>query len=289
MYCLSQTRTMPYLKRSGEPDLWYEVDDFTDPWRKAPCIVLQHGNGRSSRFWYQWVPYLSRFYRVVRPDVRGLGRSSAAFDVERDLTLETCAADLAAIVDALGADSVHFCGESMGGMIGVVFAALHPARVRTLTLVSTPAYLREPGKASAVLRTASLQSVKEAGVEGWATSESRSMRFPDDADPGMIEWYASELARNRPEAAEAMARFAEKADTREYLKQVACPVLGLYPSAGPITSGAQEKELTANLRHLRVVHLPANYHKVQLMFPATCAQHLLHFMAQHDGIACHER
>jgi 3-oxoadipate enol-lactonase len=251
--------------------------------------VLQHGNGRSSRFWYQWVPYLSRFYRVVRPDVRGLGRSSAAFDVERDLTLETCAADLVAIIDALGADSVHFCGESMGGMIGVVLAALHPARVRTLTLVSTPAYLREPGKESAVLRTASLQSVKEAGVKGWATSESRSMRFPDDADPGMIEWYASELARNRPEAAEAMARFAEKADTRAYLKQVMCPVLGLYPSAGPITSGAQEKELTANVRHLRVVHLPANYHKVQLMFPATCAQHLLHFMAQHDGIACHER
>jgi pimeloyl-ACP methyl ester carboxylesterase len=105
----------------------------------------------------------------------------------------------------------------------------------------------------------------------------------------MIEWYASELARNRPEAADAMARFAENADTRAYLKRVACPVLGLYPSAGPITSGAQEKELTTSLRDLHLVHLPANYHKVQLMFPATCAQHLLHFMAQHDGLACHER
>jgi 3-oxoadipate enol-lactonase len=279
---------MPYLKRSGEPDLWYELDDYTDPWRNAPCVVLQHGNGRSSRFWYQWVPYLSRFYKVVRPDVRGLGRSSAAFD-ERDLTLETCAADLAAILDALGAESAHVCGESMGGMMGVVLAALHPARVRTLTLVSTPAYLREPGKASAVLRTASLQSVKESGVQGWATSESRSMRFPADADPGMVEWYASELTRNRPGAAEAMACFAEKADTRSYLESVACPVLGLYPSAGPITAGAQEKELTTSLRDLRLVHLPANYHKVQLMFPATCAKHLLHFMAQHDGFACHER
>jgi 3-oxoadipate enol-lactonase len=281
---------MPYLKRSGEPDLWYEVDDFTDPWRNAPCVVLQHGNGRSSRFWYQWVPYLSRFYKVVRPDVRGLGRSSADFDGERDLTLERCADDLVAILDVLGADSVHFCGESMGGMMGVVLAALHPARVRTLTLVSTPAYLREPGaKSSAVLRTASLQAVTEAGVKGWATSESRSLRFPDDADPGLIEWYASELARNRPEAADAMARFAEKADTRAYLKQVACPVLGLYPSAGPITSGDQEKLLAESLRNLRLIHLPAKYHKVQLMFPATCANHLLQFMAQHDGIACHEK
>lgn len=280
---------MPYLKREGFPDLWYEIDDFTDPWRKAPCVVLQHGNGRSSRFWYQWVPYLSRFYKVVRPDVRGLGRSGADFDAAHDLTLERCADDLVAILDALGADSVHFCGESMGGMMGVVLAALHPKRVRTLTLVSTPAYLREPGaKSSAVLRTASLQAVTEAGVKGWATSESRSMRFPDDADPGLIEWYATELARNRPEAAAAMAGFAEKADTRAYLKQVACPVLGLYPSAGPITSGEQEKLLAASLRNFRLVHLPAKYHKVQLMFPATCASHLLHFVAQHDGVACRE-
>jgi 3-oxoadipate enol-lactonase len=235
------------------------------------------------------VPYLSRFYKVVRPDVRGLGRSGADFDIGRALTLETCVADLVAILDALGADSAHFCGESMGGMMGVVLAALHPKRVRTLTLVSTPAYLREPGeKASAALRTASLQAVREAGVEGWAKSESRSMRFPDDADPGLIEWYAAELARNRPEAAEAMARFADGADTRAYLQRVSCPVLGLYPSAGPITSGAQEEILKANLRNLQLIHLPARYHKVQLMFPATCAEHLLHFMARHDGIVCHE-
>jgi 3-oxoadipate enol-lactonase len=280
---------MPYLKRSGEPDLWFEVDDFTDPWRNAPCVILQHGNGRSSRFWYQWVPYLARFYRVVRPDVRGLGRSERDSGAARDLTLEICVADLVAIIEALGADSVHFCGESMGGMMGVVLAAMHPARVRTLALVSTPAYLREPGaEASAVLRTASLKAVQEAGVAGWARSESRSMRFPDDADPGLIEWYAAELARNRPEAAEAMARFAEHADTRAYLERVACPVLGLYPSAGPITSGAQEEVLRSSLRNLKLVHLPADYHKVQLMFPATCASHLLHFMAQHDGIACRE-
>ena len=38
----------------------------------------------------------------------------------------------------------------------------------------------------------------------------------------------------------------------------------------------------------RLVHMPSSFHKIQLMFPAACANHLLHFIAQHDGIACRE-
>src|SRR5690242_1307240 len=102
---------MPFVKRTGQPDLFYCIDDFTDPWKHAPYLLLQHGNGRSSAFWYSWVPYLSRYYRVVRPDVRGLGRSGRDFDLESEMTLDACIADLKAIIDALPADRVHLCGE----------------------------------------------------------------------------------------------------------------------------------------------------------------------------------
>lgn len=67
---------MPFLKRSGQPAIYYEVDDYTDPWKRAPTIVLQHGFARSHRVWYSWVPYLSRHYKVVRSDLRGMGLSS---------------------------------------------------------------------------------------------------------------------------------------------------------------------------------------------------------------------
>ena len=42
------------------------------------------------------------------------------------------------------------------------------------------------------------------------------------------------------------------------------------------------------LRDLRMVHMPAAYHKIQLLFPAGCASHLLRFIAQHDGITCRD-
>src|SRR6185503_21204601 len=75
----SEASPMPFVTRPSQPELHYELDDYTDPWRAAPYLILQHGYGRSGRFWYSWVPYLARFYKVVRPDVRGLGRSAAQF------------------------------------------------------------------------------------------------------------------------------------------------------------------------------------------------------------------
>jgi len=57
-------------------EMHYEVDDFTDPWKSAETIWIQHGFGRSSRFWYHWVPPLARDYRVVRRDMRGHGQSA---------------------------------------------------------------------------------------------------------------------------------------------------------------------------------------------------------------------
>ena len=79
---------MPLLKRRGKPTLHYEIDDFTDEWRNAPYLVLQHGYGRSGRFWRSWVPYLSRYYRVVRPDLRGLGQSPLDFDPHSGINVE---------------------------------------------------------------------------------------------------------------------------------------------------------------------------------------------------------
>ena len=134
---------MPVLRRDKDPDLYYEIDDYTDPWRNAPYMVLQHGFGRSSKFWYRCVPYLSRFYRVIRPDLRGFGRSAPATDPPDEFTVEACIRDLEAILDAVGAASVHYCGESLGGILGMPFAAERPRRVRTLTLIASRVRLNQ--------------------------------------------------------------------------------------------------------------------------------------------------
>ena len=280
---------MADLKRAGKPQLHYVIDDHTDPWKNAPYLLLQHGNGRSSRFWYSWVPYLSRFYKVVRPDARGLGASSADFDLERGVTVEALVDDLAAICDDIGAPSVHFCGESMGGIMGLAFSAMHPERVRTLTLVSTPVYINDKAKETYSMGHASrIAAMQAMGREAWLKATNASTRFPPDADPGLVDWYSAEYAKGRPDVQLAYAKLVNSANAAGFLPRIQAPVLGLYPTAGAITSAEQEKLLRENVRDLRIVHLPTRYHMVHYTHRAACASHLLHFMASHDGVACHE-
>ena len=78
------------------------------------------------------------------------------------------------------------------------------------------------------------------------------------------------------------------ANAADFLPRIEAPVLGLYPTGGPITDAEQERMLTTNIRNLRLVHLPTSFHKVQLVFAATCANAVLNFISQHDGVSCHE-
>ncbi len=64
---------MPNFRPSADLDMHYRVDDFTDPWRQPPTILMLHGNAESGLAWYAWIPKLARHYRVVRPDMRGFG------------------------------------------------------------------------------------------------------------------------------------------------------------------------------------------------------------------------
>lgn len=280
---------MPVLQRSGEPDLHYTVDDYTDPWQDRPYLILQHGNGRAGRFWYSWVPYLSRHYRVVRPDARGLGQSPAGFDLESGITLDKLVGDLVALIATLGGRPVHFCGESMGGILGIALAARHPELVRTLTLVATPVFISDRMKAQYSMGHASrVDAMKEMGRDAWLKATNRSTRFPPDSDPGLLDWYEAEFAKSDYDVQLAYSRLVNGANAASFLSAIRAPVLGLYPTDGPITSAEQEAMLLEKLPGMTMVHLPTRYHMVHHIAPATCATELLHFVARHDGVVCHE-
>ncbi len=280
---------MPYVERSGEPTLHYELDDYTDPWKKAPAILLQHGFSRNAGFWYSWVPYLSRFYRVIRPDLRGLGRSARPADLEQGIGAETYMSDLVAILDHAGIDAVHFCGESLGGVLGLLFAALHPQRVRTLSLVSAPVYISDHDKSSTTYGHGSrIEALRKMGARAWAEASNAGRRFPVEGDPGLLQWYVDEMGKADVETLVAMFRWVSGATAVPHLKSIRAPVLGIYASQGPITDDTQLELLEEGVPDIRIVRIPSKYHALQNLEPATCARHVLHFAAQFDGLPCHE-
>lgn len=279
---------MPLLKRPGKPTLHYEIDDYTDEWRNAPYLVLQHGYGRSGRFWRSWVPYLSRYYRVVRPDLRGLGQSPLDFDPHSGIHVDAFLEDIVAIIDMLGGAPIHYCGESLGGILGIVLAARAPEKLRTLTLVAAPVTIPKATQQAFALGHASWQDTLRAlGSKGWSLGVNAATRFAPETDPALLQWYANEMGKSDVEALIALSRVASKVDVSGYLAKVKVPTLGLYPTAGLVT-GFEEQQIRDSIPGIRIVNLPTKFHAIQVLMPAACAKHLLHFAAQHDGVTCRE-
>ncbi len=101
----------------------------------GPPLLLVHGWPQT---WYAWrlvMPGLARGFSVVVPDQRGCGLSGKPED---GYDTGTLAADLAALMDALGHQGFAVAGHDTGMWIGYALAADHPDRVDRLAVAETP-------------------------------------------------------------------------------------------------------------------------------------------------------
>ena len=85
-----------------------------------------------------------------------------------------------------------------------------------------------------------------------------------------------------------MSRIASTVDATPYIDRIQTPTLGLYPEHAPVTIQSQEQTLKERIASLKIVHVPSRHHTIQNLMPATLAKAVLHFAAQHDGVACRE-
>ena len=101
----------------------------------ATPIVCLHPSGHYGRIW-EWVAQqLTPTYRVLAPDQRGHGDSGQPAS---GTAAEDYAADVEALAEQLGLERFVLAGHSLGARTGMVYAALHPARVSHLVLVGGP-------------------------------------------------------------------------------------------------------------------------------------------------------
>jgi len=104
----------------------------------GPVIVLSHGFPESSHSWrHQIEPLSAAGWRVLVPDQRGYGRSSAPTEVAAYRS-DRLAADLLALLDDVGATNAVFVGHDWGALLVWDLARLHPERVRGVINVSVP-------------------------------------------------------------------------------------------------------------------------------------------------------
>ena len=118
---------MPHKSVNGI-QIYYEEQGKGEP------LLLINGLAFPLDLWFAQIQELSRDFRVIALDNRGIGRSDKP---DEEYSIAMMAADAVGLLTALGIEKSHVAGLSMGGFIAQEIALSHPSVVNRLILVAT--------------------------------------------------------------------------------------------------------------------------------------------------------
>jgi 3-oxoadipate enol-lactonase len=220
------TATRLHVQRegSGEPLLWIT------------------GFAISSEIFSPVIDSYSAEFDCVRYDNRGAGRSPAPW---RITSIPELAGDAVRLLDALGIDSAHVYGLSMGGMVAQEVAVRFPDRVRGLVLGCTthggPRAVLPSPKVAAALTARGAPAELRAQLLGRALFSEDFLR----REPALVRRYLGLLNTHRTSARGAMSHLAASAyhDTRARLGRIVAPTLVLHGDRDVLTPPANARQL----------------------------------------------
>jgi class 3 adenylate cyclase len=179
-------------------------------------LEIQWEEPRRERF----LARLASFSRVILLNPRGVGASDP-IPITESLTAEHWMDDLRVVLDAAGAERPAVFGAGVGGVIGVLFAATYPERVRALALFNCKARGTEvqPGM----------------WEEHWGDGSAVEWLAPEDASDSRVRTILGRLQRMSasPGMAQAVARMLYGIDVRHALPAIQAPTLVLHREGAP--------------------------------------------------------
>src|SRR5690242_2347127 len=230
------------------------VDDiqlaYTDTGMGQP-VVLLHGYPFNRTLWNEQVAALSNRYRVITPDLRGLGESEATPGAA---TMNRMAQDVAALLDHLEIPRPVIGGLSMGGYVALAFYKQFRSRVRALILADTRAQAdTEEGKQT---RQQQAEKALAEGMAGIADSMLPKLLTPETVSkrPDLVKRVRDMMLKTKPEgAAGALLGMAERDDQTPLLSKIACPTLILVGREDPITPVRDSEKMNREIAGSRLV------------------------------------
>ena len=261
-------------------ELYYTVDDFTDPWKETDTVVMHAGVAKNHRFWYAWMPILAARYRVVRFDARGMGLSTVP-EPGYPWSLDNYANDLLQLVNGLELEKFHLIGETTGGAITMRFASLHQERLRSLMVCNSPTNFLDPHH----LQTAEL--IERDGLAAWVEEAMPRRLDARIVHPAFIRWYSAQMSATAPHVVAGWNRATPGVDLRPELKNVQTPTLVLGHGQQGEEQGAEPhfyegfSEAAKLFPNGRLLTFPGVIGYVQHVLPVPCAIAWLDFV---DGL-----
>ncbi len=267
----------------GDIGLHYEVHgDARDNAR--PWLVFSHSLACNAGMWWPQLVEFARDYRVLAFDTRGHGRSDAS---EGDYSMDMLADDAYLLMRALGIQSAHFAGLSMGGMIGQALTLKHPHLIDSLTIADSTS--RWPADAidlfaqrAATAMRSGMAPLVDATLARWFTPEFRKSDVDAVARVG-------DMILHTPVAGYVGCSAAiPRINMTERLREITCPMLVMVGDRDPGTPVAMSQAIHDNAPGSELVIIEHAAHLSNVEQPMTFNQALRRFLDQATAATTHK-
>ncbi len=200
----------------------------------GPTLMLSNSLGCTMAMWRPQMDALTRLFRVIRYDRRGHGKSGVP---PGPYSMDRFGRDVIAILDGLNIAKTHWCGLSMGGMVGQWLGARAPDRFDRMVLSNTSCYYPDPtnwdNRITAV-KQGGIASVADTIISGWLTADFRAR------EPQITAQLKEMLVASPQQGYLACCEALRTLDQRDLLPRINRPTLviaGRHDTATPLAAG----------------------------------------------------
>jgi len=249
-------------------------------------LVLIHAFPLSADMWVPQLEGPPAGWRLIAPDLRGLGQSARVAAGEPATaagarSVDGHAVDVLALLDHLGLERVVVAGLSMGGYVAFAIARQAPARVAALVLCDTrPQADSEEVRAG---RRALMTDLKENGVGAVAAAMIVKLLGPTALRrrPGPADEVRRIISGNDPAGiAEAIYCLMTRPDSTAQLPRIACPTLIVAGEEDQLTPVEVHQEMHRAIAGSELVVIPQAGHLSSFERPVAFNAALRQFLAK---------
>jgi 3-oxoadipate enol-lactonase len=238
-----------------------------------PALVLSNSLGTNFSIWDARVAEFERHFRILRYDMRGHGKSSVP---PPPYSVPELAGDLLSLADFLGIDRFHFCGLSIGGMIGMSLALQSPARLRKLVLCSTAAKIgtfESWNTRIEMVRTQGMKEIARATPPRWFTPDFQN------SSPEVIAAVVRSIESLNPDGYIGGCCAVRDFDAYSTVSSIHVPVLVVSGTHDPAAPPSDGHFLADHISGARYVELNASHISI-MEDPQRFANEVLDFLTE---------
>lgn len=237
----------------------------------GPVLLLSNSLGTAMGMWDPQMEAFARSFRVLCYDSRGHGASDAPAG---GYSIDRLGRDVLELLDQLDLERVHFCGLSLGGMIGQWLGYRAPERIGRLVLANTSAYMGPPANWDArigLVLSDGMAQLAAASVARWFTPDFPHFR-PDAVAP-----VHDELLAIDPAGYAGCCAAIRDMDMRRVNPLIGAPTLVIGGLQDPAAPPSESEALAAAIPGARIAMLDAA-HLSNVEQPAVFSRAVLEFL-----------